>query len=161
MLTVTIKDIIDGDWDKLDGADEPHCIYIVRDGDCILYVGQSVDIFNRLLEHFGHVGRGSGSGLGSFYDAHQDISNSWQIDLYTLSDCEPYITRYTSMSLTVYRNGSQNAINKAEKTMMRHFHPCLNTRNNPDPSPLPDKYLEEWERAPRINIFAVDYLKEL
>jgi hypothetical protein len=156
MITVSINEAINGDWDKLDPTNEPHCIYVVREGECIFYVGQSTDIVNRLFEHFEHTGRGSSSRLGSFYDEHKDKSDSWQIDLYTLDDCEPYIVQYTSMSLNVYRNGSQMSIDKAEKTMMRHFHPCLNKRNNPDPSQLPDKYIDEIYRSSGKSIFSTE-----
>lgn len=158
MLTLTVKDILEGNWDELDPNNDPFYIYVVRDDNTVLYIGQSVNPFERMLEHFGESWRLSGTGLSTFYKQHQDKSDSWNIDFYTLEDCEPYVIQYTSMSMNVYRSGSHvhASMNKAEKAMIWHFHPCLNTEINPDPSPLPEKYRDEWDRRPRKSVFAKD-----
>lgn len=132
MLQLTVSDIIYGDWGKLNPSNEPVCIYVVKDEESVLYIGRSGDPFNRMLEHFGRSLRSSGASLGEFYKEFEHESNSWIIEMYSLEECKN-VTKEKC-----------NNINKAEVMMILHFKPCLNERNNPDPSPLPEKYKRQY-----------------
>lgn len=145
MITTTIKDIQTKDWQEIDPHDEPFCIYVIRENTTILYVGRANNPLERLQQHFDASSRGSGATIGPFYKRHKDISDSWQIDLYTLEDCEQLLARDFS------RGGSQYA----ERFMIQHFHPCLNVTNNPNASPLPERY---QKRKLNLDDNAVDVL---
>ena len=73
MMTTTVRAVLGR---MLDPGEEPYGIYVVREGEVVLYVGRSQDPFRRLSEHFGHSWRGAGSTLASFYEEHpQDALN--------------------------------------------------------------------------------------
>lgn len=145
MLTLTVKDVTSGAMYEMEGAQDPHCIYVVREGDVILYVGRSTDPFRRLEEHFGVALRSSGGSIGPIYKQFKSEAVHWTIDLYTLEECKE-----TSA-------GRCADVADAERDMIRHFSPCLNERNNPNPSQMPEKYT----RMPQdlIDDNAVDYIQ--
>lgn len=142
MLQVTVDDILNGDRNKLDPTDEPFCIYVIRDGSTVLYIGKSNDPFARLQAHFGKSWHGSGGSIGPFYEQHKDKAGDWQIDLYTLVECEHVVLQVFSCTAETYRNPHFHdaMVSRAEIAMIRHYRPCLNGTYNENASPLPEKY---------------------
>jgi predicted GIY-YIG superfamily endonuclease len=140
MLRTTVKAVLEKTFDA---GDEPYCVYLIREGDVVLYIGRSSDPERRLREHFGLSWRESGGSIGSFYEQHEAEAIAWQIELYTLEDCEPYVLQHLPHAMKSYRNPAREELSdrNAEIAMIRHFRPCLNVLNNFDPSPLPGKYL--------------------
>src|SRR5690348_16666481 len=104
MITITVKDILTKDWQEIDPNDEPFCIYVIREDATIFYVGRSNNPLERLQQHFeaSPTARSSGATIGPFYKRHKDISDSWQIDLYTLEDCESLLARELSRGGSPY-----------------------------------------------------------
>lgn len=142
VIRTTIRDVVHGDWNKIDPNNEPLCVYVVRDEDAVLYVGRSVDPFNRLLEHFGDSLRGSNARIGTFYKDFKHEADSWIIEMYSREECEKIV-----------KEKCINA-NRAEVMMILHFKPCLNHMNNDNPSPLPEKYMSRYYPKNRKSIFA-------
>lgn len=156
MRTITIKDVFDGTYAAEDLPEEAYRIYVVREGEIVFYIGQSSDVPNRLLEHFAHIGRGSSSALGGFYDEHKEKSSSWEIDLYTVTDCAPLVREALGMTEEAYYRHNPRLVSKIEKAMMKRFSPCLNSMGNENQTPLPEKYLDTYYAKLEDN--AVDYL---
>jgi len=119
MLTISVGEFIDEDF-CLDGP-ESYCIYVIRDGAIVFYVGKSVNIITRLWQHVaGELGymlySMRASELGRFIAANMPDSRKWQIDLLTLDDCRHY---------TVF-NVSAGRMDTAEIELITLLRPCLN-----------------------------------
>lgn len=144
MLTVTIQDILTKGWDELNPTSTPYSIYVFRDQEAVLYIGRSVNPFKRLTQHL-RISRRSSSGasIGVFYQEYKDLSVHWQIDLYTIAECESLLS------------ASLIAGERAEVAMIQHLHPHLNEINNPCASPLPERY---QLRSLYLENNAVDYM---
>jgi len=140
MLTIAARDVLEG---RVDIGDEPYCIYVVRERETVFYVGRSWDPQQRLREHFGLSWRSSGGTISSLYEQYPEEALGWQIDLYTLEECEPQVVVYLHRRLEVYQNPAhyEKSMRDAEVAMILHLRPCLNVSNNPSPSRLPDQYL--------------------
>lgn len=141
MLTITINDILQGDWNTLDPTNEPLCIYVIREGDTIFYVGRSYDPLNRLRAHLGKPLHSDGT-FYPFYRQWHEKSYAWQIDLYSLAECEKTVMEYRPISLERYRDAHwhDDMVIRAESAMILRWKPCLNDKNNPNASHLPSKY---------------------
>lgn len=89
MITSTVGDLADGRLDDLDTRG--HRLYLVRDGETVLYVGQSRDPIDRLFGHFGYGtwGMRGPSRLGQLIMANLPEARAWVIDILTPADCEP------------------------------------------------------------------------
>jgi len=86
MIGTTIGAILDG---ECIGLDPSHRLYVVRDGATVFYVGQSRDPVERLLGHMGHgawVFYGKSS-LGRMVEVNMPASQSWQVELLTITEC--------------------------------------------------------------------------
>lgn len=124
-MQITVGEFIDKEeWGDTTGA---HCIYVVRDGDTVFYVGQSASIIQRLWGHMGneiHGGWASfghrASDLGRLIRANLPQSRDWIIDLLTLKECKDY-TVFNVPALTV---------DMAEVALINILHPCLNRYMN-------------------------------
>lgn len=131
-----------------------HTIYLVRDGEVVLYIGKSYDPLNRLKEHIGKTSRSnSPSSLGELILDNRPESLNWTMELHTFLDCSEYVASYSSF---YYEGGYQHivamakdnvlyayndfAIMIAERSMIDYFHPCLNVADNSQPIDLPEKY---------------------
>lgn len=69
-------------------------LYVIRDGDTILYVGLSRDPFYRLREHMGlgdEYAAPEPSRIGDLIIRFLPDSLSWTVDLYQLTDCTSYV----------------------------------------------------------------------
>lgn len=59
----------------------PNCLYIVRDGDAVLYVGQTTkSVRRRIKDHI--IAAPWGDHLGMFYKQHQPRSSEWTIEVF-------------------------------------------------------------------------------
>lgn len=93
MLTQTVKQVVTAEQWTMDHV---YRLYVIRDGDTILYVGLSRDPFYRLQEH---TGLGDGdvaaepSRIGDLIVRFLPDSLTWDVDLYTLDDCTPYVAQ--------------------------------------------------------------------
>src|SRR5215470_20082149 len=102
MKSIPVKDLLDG---LLDIEDDLYYIYVVRDSQEVLYVGKSVNPEQRLYEDFGVSWRSAGSSLYPFYEQNREIASEWEVELYTLGDCEQYVVQhFPTLSLERYRD---------------------------------------------------------
>lgn len=96
MLTTSWRDVID---ERIPTPEAPDFaayllglfrVYAIKDSAAgIVYVGQSRDATERLLQHIGILpGRAAGlSHVGRYITANMPAAADWQIDLYSLADC--------------------------------------------------------------------------
>ena len=131
MTTITVADVINN---TLSETGWSHFrLYVFRDCDLVLYVGQtSQNITDRLEEHLGLTYRNE-SQVGRLVEENAPESYSWCIDLRTLDECVPIIQRHFPESRGI-------DINHAERALILEFSPSLNAQSNPHPCRLPSKY---------------------
>jgi len=101
-----------------------HCIYMIRDEDVIMYVGQSVDIQKRLQAHIGF------DRVGEVICYSLPQSLGWTMELYSLNDCDALL------------NDCYLDVDSAEFDIIVHFKPCLNELYNRDKPILPERYYD-------------------
>jgi hypothetical protein len=113
-------------------------IYLIRDGETIFYIGQSVSPLDRLQGHLGQDWHQQVSAVGRCIQKNAPDSDQWTIELYTLQDCGPFVQKHYECfgGLRMYD------VSIAEQSMIQLFCPCLNDRHNPHPAPLPGQYLK-------------------
>ncbi len=152
MKTIAIRDILDHKVDldalafqvkldiyndRLDVPDEylgPYgfIVYVIRDGDSVLYVGKSSrSVVNRLLEHLGMGGNWRKyvpDRVGEFILDHRPESLDWQVDLMTINDCASYIRQQFPMFVNW-------DVDTAEQAMIETYRPDLNVQYNRDLTP--------------------------
>lgn len=122
-------------------------IYVVRDGDCVFYVGQSNSVTARLDEHLGRSSRGgplSPSRLGQVIRDNLPGSRSWVVEFWSVVECKRELADVSSRSWQWDKDD-------AERAMIEARRPCLNTMGNPHGRRLPDQYRRPDEltrRAP-------------
>jgi len=159
MLTLTIKAMLEEK--QIDTGD--HWPYVYRDGDTIFYVGKSYHPIERGLAHLGLVGRQGTDGLGNMIKNNLPQSLEWTVDLYTLFDCEPFITTalFSEKQIGKYRRllarleadeawSADMGVNMAERALIYHFHPYLNVQCALYYDvEIPDRYLAEERRQNR------------
>jgi hypothetical protein len=135
MQTITIDDLLNHNADP-DGE-----IYVLRDGDCPLYVGKaSAGIASRWVEGFGsHLWR-AGNGRWRGNDETSNVivrlmphSLAWQLDCYTHDEAAkkwmpPYIKEIQPEKLS---------LDKVEQMCIAALRPCFNASFNPNPRPIP------------------------
>jgi len=156
MLTMTIEQATGKEAPDV----EDHYLYLIRDGETVFYVGQSIDPITRLSDHLGTALKFPGTGsdsLGWMICDNLPDSLGWIFELYTLADALTFIEEHaTERRLASYRRIVQRretederpydlteAKNKAEDAMIEHFRPCLNTARVHFDSPVPMQYLEK------------------
>ena len=138
MIQITVGDLLDDKTDEL----ENYCIYVVRDGETVFYVGESArGVVNRLLDHLG-LGLMAvlPSVLGETVFCNLPQARAWRIDLYTLEDCTPFVNE----QFPAYKRWG---IKEAEQALIAKLRPCLNTAHNPTPSALPECYKSDRTEA--------------
>jgi hypothetical protein len=142
MITITIRELCQ--WDRDGEAPEfvgPYSIYRFRDGDFILYVGKTErNIAERLWEH---IGLGGQTQLTPLIEDNIPESLDWQVDLYTVTDCFPFIKEYLAAKVM-----EEWDVALAEKALIMHSSPAINSTLNYHPTELPERYTRKrLERA--------------
>ncbi len=150
MITITIHDLCQ--WDR-DGESpelvEPYSIYRFRDGNFILYVGKTErHIVERLWEHIGLAGQ---TQLTHLIEDNAPESLSWQIDLYTVEECLPFIREHFASKII-----DEATIDLAERAMIAYSHPAVNSMVNYHSTKLPERYTRK--RVERIRNTFETYL---
>lgn len=131
MMTFTMRQARDATENPLDC-----CLYVVRDGDTVFYVGSTGrGVFSRLLWHVGEGewGRRGLSSLGDLITENAPESDLWQVDCYTLIEIKQTVERQ-------FPGRAGYGVGLAEKALIRELRPCLNATYNENPSPLPQHY---------------------
>ncbi len=136
MMTITVADVIndtlaESGWGSFS-------VYAFRDGDYVLYVGKAEqNIIDRLEDHLGLSFRPE-SQIGQLIDDNAPESYRWKIDLFTMGDCQPIVTKHFPTAKVI-------DIMTAERAMIAELHPPLNRQSNMDARPLPRKYVRRKE----------------
>lgn len=131
MITVTIADVI-GNTLPVSGWEGYH-LYVIRDGDFVLYVGKSdQNIIDRLQDHLGLTYRGE-SQVGELVNDNTPESLQWKIDLRNIPECASIVKRH-------YPACKKVDLYIAEHALILEFAPPLNVQSNPYPNELPRKY---------------------
>jgi hypothetical protein len=147
MIQTTIGAILQGD--PLSDI-EDCCLYVVRDGPTVFYVGQTnCNAMSRLREHWGAGERPKWDLLGKLIKANLPDSLARAVEFR-----EP---RYKTEIPAIRENDlafqffgkcealefySQHDINRTERELIRELRPCLNTTYNTDPNSLPKCYTD-------------------
>jgi hypothetical protein len=112
MLLTTIQELLQG---VVGEKIRDYQIYLIYDNGVALYVGQSKDIVDRLYQHIYYSRLRGKKGepkslLG--YRIIQNLPNSlnWNVKLLTLTDCEPFVTRYGSWTIATIFYGHAEAL---------------------------------------------------
>lgn len=149
MLTLTVRELICAGGSEIPEG-EGYCLYLVRDGELVLYVGKSADVSGRLIRHVTGDGltachvdpeRFHGyptSDLGRLIRDHARESFGWSVDLFTGEDCAELVKRHFPEAAGYDRYD-------AERALIREHRPALNVTHNADPRPLPEKYRDSPE----------------
>jgi len=169
MITITIADLIrvlDGkDNHLLDLCASIGCgLYVVREGDLIIYIGKSGrGILDRMAGHLGKgsFGWGGLSILGHFILENLPAALAWQVDLLTPKDALDKLEKLCNYRREVMGDGSSKLIVREflwpdgsgsrsvvrednldgiEDLLIEVSHPCLNIMGNKEPTPLPEQY---------------------
>ena len=129
MITVTIADVLTRK--TYDRELSEHRIYLIRDGALPLYVSKTeIGPTNHILSHL------FSDEMGRVITNNLPESKIWQVDMFTVDDCRPYILKHKTEYL-YYK------IDQAEQAMICEYGPCLNVLFNqytPNHKHLPDKY---------------------
>jgi hypothetical protein len=130
MKSVTVDLLIEREIEEALG----HLIYVVRDGRFTFYIGQSKrDVITRFHEHLHKP-----SLLGQIIQLNLPDSRQWLVDFYTLADCRPFIKQKSLFPMQAWEHFDMDM---AEIAMIKQLRPILNQDFNPNPTPLPDRYL--------------------
>jgi hypothetical protein len=153
MIVTTIGDVLRGCFhlrsDQQDRASllEEHCIYRFRDGNLVLYIGQSKkNIRMRIGNHLGLYAMPGTIALQRLILANLPQAYEWQIDLFTREDCQKRMQfnagRFAGLSLyeAAQVHQLEHTIDYLEQRMIQCYRPCLNIAHNPTPTPLPEHY---------------------
>lgn len=149
---VTVGDLLHPCWGHMD---ERYSLYLVRDVEFIIYVGQTtMGVARRLQLHL----EGGGwppepSNLGQLILDNVPDSHAWTVNVWELHECDPLVSqhlpRIASIGARFDRFGSRlsgkSDLDLAELALMREYKPALNGTGNPFKRPLPPKY----RRSPR------------
>ena len=133
MIQATVKDLLQGELDHI----ELSGVYIVRDGEHVLYVGRSIDVIQRLHDHYE---KWTSSAIGDVIHTNAPQPYTWQLELFEPEECRAIVASQYSKY-----NDTTNLIDieLAEVSTIVHYHPCLNTSNNPKPNRLP-KHIKRY-----------------
>lgn len=143
MLRTNMEAVLDRSVPR---TDESFYIYLVRDGETVFYIGQSWDVYTRLEQHLGMDWRNDASHLGKCVIDNHPQSEAWEIEFYSLRDCEAMVMDFmkaqgdTTYTVERYYAHTQSAIDTAEEAMIKFHRPCLNVAANPHPTLLPERY---------------------
>lgn len=145
MIQATIRELVRGELDTI----ELSGIYIVRDGAHILYIGRSINVIDRLHQHIN-----TASAIGDTIWLNRPQSLSWQIELMEPEECRSIAVEEGKSAFKDLRRPI--GIESAERAMIKHYHPCINTANNPNRLPVPKHIKCGW--IGQISVGATDNL---
>jgi hypothetical protein len=137
MVSATIREILDG-YETPD-IDKPFCIYVVKNGDDIFYVGQSrVGVEYRFLSHLGKGDPRSPypDHLGNIIIDNMPDSANWTVEFMTMQDCAEYIRKW----FPHYHDQTRWDVDNAEQALIHEFEPYCNVMHRRKANPLPKKY---------------------
>lgn len=148
MIELTIKQVVE-DREPINAA---YRLYVIRDDETAFYVGQSINAYNRILAHLGLDGRGNTSHIGEFIIANAPLSGTWLFQMYTVEDCRAFVLDYRATlpeENRAFYETSNNPydIDDAELALIKILRPCLNDAMNTDARPVPDKYVNPFNRS--------------
>lgn len=116
----------------------------IQQQDHFIYLYRDID---RLRQHLGDDRPWFPDAIGNLILDNKPLSLDWQMDLFTLKDCLPYIS---GAFLPFYEKYINNILAKkevmitAEEEMIFHFKPYLNVINNSHNDRfLPEKYQKQ------------------
>ena len=123
MLTYTLAEFLENDADEGDAT-----IYVVRDGNSVLYVGKATrGVQNRWLafpsSHIAHMDENTwigNSNIGRTIQENLPLSRNWEIDLYTAIECKDVIFNHL-------QNYNDRLTSLAEIAMIQTLKPYLNS----------------------------------
>lgn len=145
MFRIKIKDAVNDEISILPIEYAGSRIYVIRDGETIFYVGQSVDPVYRIQQHLGYE-RQPASRIGRLILANEPESDEWIVECYQLEDCRPIFEKHVEFPDEQLRkflvNFACTDVQRAESYMINALHPCLNSTFNKKPNPLPTKYIK-------------------
>lgn len=139
MLPMTIKEMLQ----KQPGIQViRYRLYLIRDGEVVFYVGQSTNPYNRFLSHMSLDGRNGPSHTGTFLIENAPASGTWMFEQYTVEECNPFVEQFratfSAEMQALYKDVSScDDVDEAEEALIKFYRPCLNTADNPNPTPLP------------------------
>lgn len=107
MIRVSVQAVLETD------AADSFQLYVIHSPETCLYVGQSVDIRQRVLAHLGRGRFANRTAAGDFLLAHGDAFLAWPVDLWTVAET------------------GQPTMNDAEIALIHHYRPALNAMHNP------------------------------
>ncbi len=157
MITTTVRRAlghnVDGYTDSR-GLLTGHKLYLIRDGDIVFYIGQSAQPLIRLQEHMGWTWQGNQSTIGKLIEDNAPESGKWTYELWKVEECEQYVTEYR---VNTFPDSWQKLhpsydIDEAEEALIKHFKPCLNSAMNPNPTPLPGRYIKYNRSQEHLNM---------
>ncbi len=86
MKVMTLDEVIQGNV-----SSDASCLYLVREASIVFYIGQSSDPVERLRQHIGIASPEHQTRLGRLIMSNAPRSKAWQVALWTLADCAPYV----------------------------------------------------------------------
>ncbi len=131
MIQASIREVLDGSSPV---ADMKGSVYVVREGDTVLYVGKADRMCLRDRLHW-HLGEGLAgiSSLGDLIKANEPDSYQWQVQVLSVEECNELLHAHGDPH-------TRRKVNTAETYMIKLLRPCLNRTSNVDPMPLPMQY---------------------
>ncbi len=149
MIHTTLKDALEGHLDTTG-----HYVYLYRDGDVVFYIGMSSSPLDRLQEHIGRGQRQIGKSLlGQTIADNMPEALTWQVEFFTLADCEPLMLQHSPGTYLWFKTAleqfqadtdcfPESAVRAAEDMLIRLHRPCLNTLGNRQGLRLPERYVK-------------------
>lgn len=109
MITLTVKEALYIPHDT-----KEHRLYMIREGNTIFYVGQSVAPLNRIRDHVGMIGTYINiyglDQLGECIYYNSSYSKNWTVELLTLDDCMELAMQYETCCEETYKTDRQLAM---------------------------------------------------
>ena len=131
MVSISIGEILVG-WE---GNPAGARIYLIRDDKIVFYIGLlQWPILDHLREHC-WLGEGGwpADKVGKVILDNAPSSNGWTVDLLSLEDCDPIIKEVQPL---IKRIDAARAL----YCLTLYYRPVLNEKDNPNPTPLPERY---------------------
>src|SRR5690349_18734117 len=136
MIALTFRDFYNEKFER-----KPYSLYLVRDGDVVLYIGISSDyLWNRWFGGgFSHMrlvptGKGksvpmsNGSTIANKIEVNYPESAYWTIELWINDDCIEHLSKFEDVSFLIACKPRKTE--EIEASMIHHFKPLYNGTHN-------------------------------